>query len=460
MPFSVARRLSWLAPRARRWTQVTLGVLWLIDGALQLQPYMLGTGLARGVIEPVGQGQPALVAESVNWAAHLILAWPAGFDVMFALVQLGIGAAILYRPTLRLGLAASVAWAAAVWWLGEGAGQVIGGAATLITGAPGSVLLYAIIALLVWPRACTSRWTSSVWTALWAAGALLQLLPAQRGADSVGAAITSGAAMSPSWLAPADLTLGRAASGAAASASAIVTALFLVIAVAPYLVRPARTAGLALGALTASAIWVVGEGLGGFSTGQATDPNTGPLLILLAFATVIATSEPRAWDAERPAAADSEVLPPARATRRRAAWALTVVAAASAVAIAASGQQPRPVEQATAGMRPMERTSSHQASRAMPTMTDPLTVRVRGTGSASIYLDLDDNGQRSYTQRTVTLPYSLTVNGQEESIAVMAELRDNATAATISCAIDMDGTSMAADRASGVDPLVSCEADP
>ena len=31
-------------------------------------------------------------------------------------------------------------------------------------------------------------------------------------------------------------------------------------------------------------IWVFGENFGGLLTGQATDPNTGPLLILLAAA--------------------------------------------------------------------------------------------------------------------------------------------------------------------------------
>lgn len=422
------------APRARRWAQIALGVLWLIDGALQLQPYMLGSGLARGVIEPASQGQPVLVAGAVRWAAQLILAWPAGFDVMFALVQLGIGVAILYRPALRVGLAVSVAWAAAVWWFGEAAGQVTGGAATLITGAPGSVLLYAIIALLVWPRARTSRWAGAAWATVWGAGALLQVLPAQHGTDSVGAALTSSAAMSPGWLAPLDLALGRAASGASAWAAATVTALFLLIAVAPYLPRSARIAGLGLGAATASAIWVVGEGLGDLSTGQSTDLNTGPLLILLGFVTAVATRDP-----------EPLIRRPARAGRRRAAlaaWAVAAAVAACAVVIAATGQQPR--------QAPM-RSAMKQA------MTEPLTVRVGGTGSARIYLDLDSDGQRSYTQRMVTLPYSVVVSGQAESVAVIAQARGTAT---ISCAIDMNGVAMAANRASGARSLVSCEADP
>ena len=44
-----------------------------------------------------------------------------------------------------------------------------------------------------------------------------------------------------------------------------------------------RTA-LALALIVALVIWVAGEDFGGIFTGQGTDPNTGPLLILLAAA--------------------------------------------------------------------------------------------------------------------------------------------------------------------------------
>jgi hypothetical protein len=465
------RLLPWLAPRARRWAQLTLGAAWLLDGALQLQPYMLGKGLAQGIIEPAGQGQPGLVADSVKWAARLILSWPAGFDLIFALVQLGIGAAILCRRTLRLGLAGSIAWAVAVWWFGEAAGQVTGGDATLITGAPGSVLLYAMIALLVWPKARTSRWAGIAWTALWTAGALLQLLPAQHGADSVASAINSGAAMSPHWLASIDLALGRAASGAGGWAPAAVTALFLVIAAAPYMPRAARIAGLSLGALTALGIWLVGQGLGDFTTGQATDPNTGPLLVLLAFVTAVAASAPLAWDTGRwaPESADPALPVPATGSRapapaftrhRRGAWSLAAVAALCAVAIAGSGQPRQPAPSASTAMGAMPTTSPGTASPAMPSMTQPVVVKVGGNSAAKIYLDLDVKGRRSYTQRTVKLPYSVDVTGQAESVAVIAQAQGGTATATIDCAIVMDGMSMATNRASGANSLVSCEADP
>jgi hypothetical protein len=59
------------------------------------------------------------------------------------------------------------------------------------------------------------------------------------------------------------------------------TAAFTVAAVGvlvPALTRPALLAGV----IAAGVIWAAGEQFGGILTGQATDPNTGPLLILLA----------------------------------------------------------------------------------------------------------------------------------------------------------------------------------
>ena len=57
------------------------------------------------------------------------------------------------------------------------------------------------------------------------------------------------------------------------------------VAIAAGVLWPATTrAALLLSVLVALAIWVVGENFGGLLTGQATDPNTGPLLILLAAA--------------------------------------------------------------------------------------------------------------------------------------------------------------------------------
>ena len=73
-------------------------------------------------------------------------------NAIFAALQVLLGLGIAWRPTVRLALAASVAWAVAVWWLGEGLGGLLAEAARpRVNGAPGAVLLYALLAVLLWP---------------------------------------------------------------------------------------------------------------------------------------------------------------------------------------------------------------------------------------------------------------------------------------------------------------------
>jgi len=56
---TAARPLHRWPGTTRRGVQVSLGVLWLLDAALQLQPYMFTSDFANQVLAPTGQGQPA-----------------------------------------------------------------------------------------------------------------------------------------------------------------------------------------------------------------------------------------------------------------------------------------------------------------------------------------------------------------------------------------------------------------
>jgi hypothetical protein len=64
---------------------------------------------------------------------------------------------------------------------------------------------------------------------------------------------------------------------------ALAVALAL-IGVSVYLPTPAARAGVAAAVILAALIWVFGEALGAIFTGTGTDPNSGPLLALLALA--------------------------------------------------------------------------------------------------------------------------------------------------------------------------------
>ena len=69
----------------------------------------------------------------------------------------------------------------------------------------------------------------------------------------------------------------------------------------------------AAGLVAALAIWVLSEGFGGIGTGQATDPNTGPLLGLAAVAMWSAGSRRPVLTAVRRAPAPEAVADTARA---------------------------------------------------------------------------------------------------------------------------------------------------
>jgi hypothetical protein len=69
----------------------------------------------------------------------------------------------------------------------------------------------------------------------------------------------------------------------------------IVIAVGVFLPPPLARSALILALVVAAFIWVFGEAFGGILAGGATDPNSAPLLALLALAYwPLATAGPRA----------------------------------------------------------------------------------------------------------------------------------------------------------------------
>ncbi|MGH9063074.1 MAG: hypothetical protein ACRD0L_03710 [Acidimicrobiales bacterium] len=294
----------------RRSIQLALGVLWLLDGALQLQPFMFTRGFATKVIAPTAQGQPAFVSVPVHWSSGLILGHHVLIDALFAAVQLAIGAGLLLRPTARAALAASIAWAMGVWYLGEGLGGIASGHASLLTGAPGAVILYAVLAAAAWPAwpetaagAVRGRrqavlhlagaersdlpvraWLVVAWAVLWVGGAVLRALPPQDGARALAATVAGNAQGAPSWLAGWDHAVaGWVAStgGGVVVGLVVLLAVIGVMALVPGLPRMlAAGAGIGL----ALADWVIGQGMGQIFTGSATDPNAGLLFAVLGVA--------------------------------------------------------------------------------------------------------------------------------------------------------------------------------
>src|SRR5271154_3614698 len=134
----------------RRKLQLALAAAWLLDGILQYQPSMFSRSFPQMLVDSA-QGNPAVVAGPITWSAGFIDHHLAVLNGLFATIQLALGLGIAWRPTVRLALGASVAWALGVWWLGEGLGGVLAGTASPVNGAPGAVILYALLAVLLWP---------------------------------------------------------------------------------------------------------------------------------------------------------------------------------------------------------------------------------------------------------------------------------------------------------------------
>jgi hypothetical protein len=285
---------SWAAPDTRRVLQLALAGLWLLDAVLQYQSAMFSRAFPQ-MLADAARGNPAVIADPITWSARLIDHHLVAMNAIFATVQLLIALGIAWRPTVRLALGASIMWALAVWWLGEGLGMVLTGTASPVNGAPGAVILYALLAVLLWPvardrpspfaagRAVGAGAARLLWVVLWGSLGYLALQPAVRAPQALSTTVSAMASGQPGWLAAADSGLARLLSHQGLAASVILAAVLVVIAVGIYLPRPAVRAVLVLAVVAAALIWVA-QGLGGMFSGSGTDPDTGPLLVLLAAA--------------------------------------------------------------------------------------------------------------------------------------------------------------------------------
>lgn len=277
----------------RRWLQLGLAAIWLLDALLQLQSFMFTKAFGQS-LAVTAPGNPAIIADPINWSARIIEAHPTWTNALFASIQLFIGLGIAWRPTLKVALAGSVAWSLGVWWLGEGLGGVFTSSADPLAGAPGAVIIYGLLAVLVWPvdrpgpfeaaRPFGQRTARLLWLALWGGLCYLAIEPADRTAQGLHDMISSMAAGEPGWIASLDRNAASLVDGRGLLTSVLLAAVLAVIAGGIFLPPPGVRAVVLLACTVALLIWIVGENFGGILAGSGTDPNTGPLLVLLAAA--------------------------------------------------------------------------------------------------------------------------------------------------------------------------------
>ena len=285
---------AWAVPDLRRRLQLVLAGIWLLDAVLQYQSFMFTKAFAQ-MVGATAAGNPAVIADPITWSARLIGNHFVVMNAIFATIQLLLGLGIAWRPTVRIALAASIVWSLAVWWLGEGLGSVLTGGASPVNGAPGAVIIYALLAVLLWPvardrtapfvagRAVGAHAARAAWLVLWVSLAYFALTPASRAPQATSSMISGMASGEPSWLAWIDNHAASTLSHDGLAVSIVLAIALAVVAAGVYLPPQAARATLVLALALAAAIWLA-EGLGGILTGSGTDPNSGPLLALLAVA--------------------------------------------------------------------------------------------------------------------------------------------------------------------------------
>jgi hypothetical protein len=270
---------------------LVLGLLWLLDGLLQLEAPNFARDFPLGDLAQSVMGAPAWENRAIFSGINPFVAhWPS-WNLASALLQATIGIALILGYRVRWALFVSVVWSAAIWLLGEGLGMLPTGFAMALFGAPGAAVMYGVLAGLAWPDATrgsvvavAKRPWAAGWSVYWIGAALLQLPIIYGSAQVFRAGFEESSIGQRAFLVRvsdgvADLVLHRPV------AAAVVLGLVeLAVAVGWLLDRdhPRRWLGLGIG--ISLVFWVVGQGLGGMLNWGASDPGTAPLVILLALA--------------------------------------------------------------------------------------------------------------------------------------------------------------------------------
>jgi cytochrome oxidase Cu insertion factor (SCO1/SenC/PrrC family) len=311
---ALAAPAPWHEPGARRLLRVGFGILWLFDGILQAQPQMAG-GLPSQVIQPAASTSPGWVQHLVNAGTNIWTYHPVQAGAASVWIQVGIGMWLIFAVrgwSSRLAGLASVAWGLVVWVFGEAFGGIFAPGLTVLFGAPGAVLMYAVAGALValperaWDTPRTGRLLLAGMGVFFTGMALLQAWPgrgfwqgrAHGQPGSLTGMIQSMAGTSqPHALGVIVSSFGdfTAAHGWGVNLFAVIAlaglgALFCVAAVRGD-ARLAR-AGVVAATVLCLADWLLVEDLG-FLGGLGTDPNSMiPLILLFTAGGLALTSAP------------------------------------------------------------------------------------------------------------------------------------------------------------------------
>jgi hypothetical protein len=293
---------------SRKALQRVLGVLWLIDGLLQVQPQMWTMNMVNGIMKPMLQGQPGLVEPSLQFIVNQTTLHLFEVNLLICVVQILLGLGFLFLPDrwLKELVFASFVWALIVWFGGEGMSMLLTGQGSILSGAPGAVLLYPLLGLAIIPRK-PSRAASQDATAkagddgllprkylrwvlsgFWVFAALLQLQPYWWQPGQISQAINAMVGQGGLNTVLVDPVLKQLSNATATSEVPLNIALivvFLAIGIALAVARDKQLRPFLIASIVMSVIfWYFTEAFGMILTGMATDFNSGLLLVVMALA--------------------------------------------------------------------------------------------------------------------------------------------------------------------------------
>ncbi len=303
-----------------------IALLWLLDAGLQAQPRMFTIDFISNIMKPSIAISPSFIGSIANWSLGFVTPNIALFNWLFMLTQFVIAFALLggllrrNHNLIKAGLLLSIAWGMVVWVAGEGTSGVFTGNGTLFTGAPGSVFLYMAIAVFYllpdkwWQFGHPFCLPRDFLAIVFLYGGVAQAVtPGFWGSQGIAILIEGQASMAPSWMINSMTPLVTLTHEYPVISNAVLAASFFGVAGLLYGRRP-KTLGFILLALVLGVIWYWGQAFGGIFSGMGTDPNTPPLMVILAIpAWVIWRARRRQGQAqivERDAGSSRSAAPP------------------------------------------------------------------------------------------------------------------------------------------------------
>jgi hypothetical protein len=293
---------------SRKMLQRVLGVLWLIDGIIQLFPQMWTMNMVNGIMKPMLNGQPGLFEPSLQFIVAQTTTHLFEVNLLISIVQicLGLGFLFLSDRWVKWLVFASIVWAFIVWYGGEGMNMLFTGTASILTGAPGAVLLYPLLGLAVIPRQQSTtasegatrktgddgllsrRLLRYILAGFWCFAALLQLQPYwwQQGqiSQAIGAMVGQGGLNS--FLVDPVLTqISNATANIETPLNVALIVVFLAIGIGLAVFKDEQVRPFLIASIIVSVLfWYISQAFGMILTGMATDFNSGLLVVVIALA--------------------------------------------------------------------------------------------------------------------------------------------------------------------------------